>query len=107
MSSREQLTGIFHQMNGTSDIQKIICQQKRKAALIGVLTLGLSSLSILGVGETWRSNIFAGTSLDHGGIGFVLKALSFVFLTALLAVPFFILSVCRLIYYSIVLKSMK
>ncbi len=94
-------------MNGASNIQKIICQQKRKAALIGVLTLGLSSLSILGVGDTWRSNIFAGTSLDHGGLGFVLKAISFVFLTVLLAIPFFILSVIQLIYYSIVLKSMK
>lgn len=94
-------------MGNTLNTQKIICQQKRKSALIGVLTLGLASLSILGVGETWRSNIFTGTSFDHGGLGFVMKAISFVFLTVLLAAPFFVLSVFRLIYYSIVLKSIK
>lgn len=94
-------------MNGTSNIRKTVCLQKWKAALMGVLTLGLASLSILGVGETWRSNIFAGTSFDQGGLGFVMKAVSFVFLTALLALPFFVLSVFRLIYYSIVIISIK
>lgn len=40
---------------------RLIYQQKRKAALIGVLTLGLAGVSLIDVGETWRSNIFAGT----------------------------------------------
>lgn len=86
--------------------QKLIYQQKRKAALIGVLTLGLAGLAVVGVGETWRSNIFAGTSFDHGGVGFVMKLLSFVLLSALVAIPFFIISLIQLLYYSIKLSSM-
>ena len=82
-------------------------QQKRKAALIGVLTLGLAGLSIIGVGETWRSNIFQGTSMDHGGLGFVLKLVSFCFLSVLIAIPVFIISLIQLIYYSIKLSSLK
>ena len=57
---------------------KIIYQQKRKAALIGIFTLGLAGLSLMGAGEMWKSNIFAGTSLDQGGIGFVLKIISLI-----------------------------
>ena len=84
------------------------CKQKRKAALIGVFTLGLAGLSLMGIGNTWRSNIFAGTSFSaNAGIGFVLKCLSFCFLTALIAIPYFIYSVIALIYYSIRLKILK
>lgn len=86
--------------------QKLIYRQKRNAALIGVFTLGLAGLSIMGTGNTWNGNIFRGTSLDHGGLGFVLKIISFLFLTVLLAVPFFIISVIQAIYYSIKLSSM-
>lgn len=82
---------------------QMIYQQKRKAALIGVLTLGLAGLSLVGVGETWRNNIFAETSFDQGPMGFVFKILSFCILSVLLAVPFFIISLFKLIYYSIVL----
>ncbi len=82
----------------------IVYRQKRKAALIGILTLGLAGLSLMGVGEMWKSNIFAGTSLDQGGIGFVLKIISFLFLSVLLAVPFFIISIIQFIYYSIKLS---
>ena len=84
--------------------QKLIYRQKRKAALIGVLTLGLAGLSLIGVGETWRSNIFAGTSFDHGGMGFVMKIISFLLLSVILAIPFFIISVIQLIYYSMKLS---
>lgn len=87
------------------DNNRLIYKQKRKAALIGVLTLGFAGLSIVGVGETWRSNIFAGTSLDHGGIGFVMKFISFILLSAIIAIPFFIISLIQLIYYSIKLSS--
>ena len=85
-------------------MNKVVYRQKRKAALIGILTLGLAGLSLMGIGEIWRSNIFAGTSLDQGGIGFILKIISFLFLSALLAVPFFIISIIQFIYYSIKLS---
>ena len=83
---------------------RIVYQQKRKAALIGILTLGLAGLSLIGTGEMWRSNIFAGTSMDQGGLGFVLKIISFMLLSVLLAVPFFIISLIQFIYYSIKLS---
>ncbi|MBD5211449.1 MAG: hypothetical protein HDS77_09375 [Bacteroidales bacterium] len=84
------------------------CKQKRKAAIIGVCTFGLAGLSLMGVGNTWRSNIFAGTSFSaNAGIGFVLKCFSFFLLTALIAIPYFIYSVFALIYYSIRLSNLK
>ena len=84
------------------------CKQKRKAAIIGVCTLGLGGLSLIGVSNTWRSNIFAGTSFSaNAGLGFVLKCLSFFFLTAIIAIPYFIYSVFALIYYSIRLSNLK
>ena len=87
------------------DNQQLIYKQKRKAALIGVLTLGLAGLAIIGVGETWRSNIFAGTSFDQGEMGFVMKIISFMIVSVIVAVPFFIISLIQLIYYSIKLSS--
>lgn len=87
------------------DNQQLIYKQKRKATLIGVLTLGLAGLAIIGVGETWRSNIFAGTSFDQGGMGFVMKIISFMIVSVIVAVPFFIISLIQLIYYSIKLSS--
>lgn len=69
--------------------------------MIGVLTLGLAGLSLIGLGNMWNSNIFAGTSLDSGGIGFVMKILSFAILSVLLAAPFFVISLVQSIYYSI------
>ena len=86
------------------DYQRLVYKQKRKAALIGVLTLGLAGLAIVGVGETWHSNIFAGTSFDQGGLGFVMKMISFMLLSVIVAIPFFILSLIQLIYYSIKLS---
>ena len=69
------------------------------------VTLGLAGLAIIGVGETWRSNIFAGTSFDQGGMGFVMKIISFMIVSVIVAVPFFIISLIQLIYYSIKLSS--
>lgn len=82
-------------------------KQKRKAALIGVLTLGLAGLSVIGVGETWRNNIFRGTSMNQGGVGFVLKIISFCLLSVLIAIPVFIISLIQLIYYSIKISSLR
>ena len=83
------------------------CRQKRKAAIIGLCTLGLAGITLIGVGNTWRSNIFEGTSFATGAIGFVCKCLSFVFLTALIAIPYFVYSFFALIYYTIRMHSLK
>lgn len=84
------------------------CKQKRKSAIIGVVTLGLAGLALMGVGNTWRSNIFEGLSFTkHEGMDFVFKCLSFLILTTFVAVPYFIYSVFALIYYSIRLNSLK
>lgn len=84
------------------------CKQKREAAIIGVCTFGLAGLSLMGVRNTWRSNIFAGTSFSvNAGIGLILKCLSFCLLTALIAIPYFIYSVFALINYSIKLNNLK
>ena len=88
-----------------SPSSRLVYENKRKAALIGVLTLGLAGLSVLGVGNTWRMNIFAGTSFDKGGVGFVMKCLSFCLLSVIVAIPCFIISFFRLIYYSIKLSQ--
>ena len=82
---------------------RVIYLQKRKAALIGVLTLGLAGLSLFGVGNTWRSNIFEGTSFSRGAFELPFKLLSFCILSVITAVPFFIISLFKLIYYSILL----
>lgn len=84
------------------------CKQKRKAAIIGVCTLGLAALSLIGVGNTWRSNLFEGTSfMANEGLAFVLKCISFCFLTALIALPYFVYSVFALIYYSVRLNNLQ
>lgn len=85
-------------MNNTD---KEYYREKRNAALIGVLTLGLAGLSLMGTGEAWRSNIFHGTSMDKGLIGFVLNLVSFIIISMMMAVPFFIISVFQLIYYQL------
>ncbi|MCM1451128.1 MAG: hypothetical protein NC102_02630 [Clostridium sp.] len=84
------------------------CKQKRKTAAVGVLTLGLAGLALMGVGNTWRSNIFEGLSFTkNDGMGFVFKCLSFLLLTTLIAIPYFIYSAFSLIYYSIRINSLK
>lgn len=84
------------------------CKHKRKAAMIGVLTLGIAFITQVGVVDTWRSNIFAGTSMSkNDGIGLVLKCVSFMFLLVLVAVPYFIYSVFALIYYSVRMHNLK
>ncbi|MDR0542604.1 MAG: DUF4339 domain-containing protein [Dysgonamonadaceae bacterium] len=83
-------------------------KHKRKAALIGVCTLGLAGLAYVGVGNTWRGNIFQGASLSQNeGLGFILKILSFMLLSVLLAIPFFIISLIQLIYYSIKISELE
>ena len=107
-----ELYSLFHSnchsdnIDDSSRINQTIWRQKRKAALIGILTLGLAGLTVMGVSNAWNSNIFAGTSIDQGGVGFVLKIISFLIVSVMLAVPFFIISVFRFIYYQSKLSSM-
>ena len=82
---------------------RILYQHKRKAALIGVLTLGLAGLTLVGMGNIWRNNIFEGTSFARGEMNGFFKILSFLICSVLLAVPFFIISLFKLIYYTIIL----
>lgn len=76
---------------------------KRGAALIVVFTLGLAAVPIM---LNWKSNLFAGTSLDNGGVGFVLKIVSFLFLTAIFAIPAFVIYLIKLIYCQIQISKL-
>lgn len=82
---------------------------KRNAALIVVSTLGLAGVyQIQSFGDIWRSNIFNGTSLsENGGVGFVLKIISFLFLTVLLAIPLFFIYFIKLIVHQIEINSLS
>lgn len=84
---------------------RLLYQKKRKAALIGVLTLGLAGLSVIGVGQAWTMNIFSGTSFDKGGVGLIMKIVSFCLISVLIAAPCFVISLIQLIYYSIKLAK--
>lgn len=76
-------------------------REKRKSSLIVVFTLGLASLFMESVRPIWMTNLFEGTSFDNGGIGFVLKLLSFFVLGVITAGIFFIIHLFKVIYYSI------
>jgi hypothetical protein len=80
----------------------------RKASLIIVCTLGLAgAFQIQSIGEIWKSNIFKDTSLSQNeGLGFVLKIVSFLFLTMLLAIPMFIIHLFKLIYCQIKISQL-
>lgn len=71
---------------------------KRRGSLLVVLTLGLAAIFSKSVRPAWMQNIFAGTSMDKGAIGFVLKFFSFFLLAGLTAAIFFIIHFIRLIF---------
>lgn len=75
--------------------------EKRRSSLIVVFTLGLASLFMESVRPIWMTNLFEGTSFDQGGIGFVVKMMSYMFLGLLTAVIFFVIHFLKVIYYSI------
>lgn len=83
---------------------RVIYKQKRKAALIGVLSFGLAGLAIFGMGNIWRNNIFEGMSFAQGEMKGFFKILSFFIISVIVAVPFFIISFYKLIYYCILLS---
>lgn len=75
--------------------------EKRKSSLIVVFTIGLAALFMESVRPVWMTNIFEGTSFDQGGVGFVVKLISFFTLGLLTAAIFFIIHFLKVIYYSI------
>ncbi|GHU62454.1 hypothetical protein FACS1894123_03430 [Bacteroidia bacterium] len=83
-------------------LEELILQ--RKATLIVVFTLGLAAVPIM---LNWKSNIFAGTSLsENAGLGFILKIVSFLFLTAFCAIPAFVIYLIKLIYCQIQISKL-
>ena len=77
-------------------------QEKRKNALIIVCTLGLTALFMERFSSVWTTNLFEGTSfMQNGGVAFICRIISFLFLSVLLAGIFWIINVFKLIYYSI------
>ncbi len=80
--------------------------EKRKSSLIVVFTLGLASLFMEDVCPIWMTNIFEGLSFAQGGVGFVLKLLSFFTLGLLTAAIFFLIHLVKVIYYSIELSKL-
>ena len=75
--------------------------EKRKSSLIVVFTLGIAALFMDSVRPVWMTNLFEGTSFDQGGVGFVVKMMSYLFLGVLTAAIFFIIHFFKVIYYSI------
>lgn len=79
-------------------------KSKQRVALIVVLTLGLAAVPIA---LNWNSNIFEGTSFDQGALNIVCKIVSFLFLTALFAIPAFFIYLITLIVTTIQLSNMN
>lgn len=77
-------------------------KSKQKAAIIVVCTLGLAAVPVM---LNWNSNIFEGTSFDQGPLHSFFKELSFLFLTALVAIPSFIIYLIMLIVTTIQLSN--
>ena len=77
-------------------------KSKQKAAIIVVCTFGLAAVPVM---LNWNSNIFEGTSFDQGPLHGFFKVLSFLFLTALVAIPSFIIYMIVLIVTTIQLSN--
>ena len=76
-------------------------KEKRKSSLIVVCTLGLATLFMESIRPIWMTNLFAGTSLDKGEVGWILKLFSYTLFGLLTAGVLFIVHLCKVIYYSI------
>lgn len=76
-------------------------KEKQKAALIVVCTAGLAAVPLL---LNWRSNIFEGTSFDQGSMSLFFKVLSFLLLTAIMAIPMFVFHLVVLIVTTVELS---
>ena len=79
---------------------------KRKGSLIVVCTLGLDAIFMSSVRPVWMTNLFEGTSMDNGGLGFILKMVSYIFLGLLTAAIMFVVHLFKLIYYQIEISKL-
>lgn len=79
-------------------------KSKQRAALIVVLTLGLAAVPIVHNAQT---NLFEGCSFDQGRMHIVCRLFSFLFLTALCAIPTFVVYLVILIVTTIKLSMTK
>jgi hypothetical protein len=71
-------------------------KKKEKRSLIVICTLGLAAIPFM---FNWESNIFKGTSMDNGGIGFILQIVSFLILSIPCVIIGFIYHFVRYFYY--------
>ena len=76
-------------------------KHNRTNSLIVVLTLGLATLFIKDVRPVWMFNIFKGTSIDNGPMGWIFQAISYIALGVLTAGIFFIIHLFKLLFLSI------
>lgn len=74
---------------------------RQTAALIVVLTFGIAAVPLL----NWKSNIFEGTSFDQGPLHILCRVVSFLLLTALMAIPAFLIYLIVLIVTTIQLLN--
>lgn len=77
-------------------------KSKQRAAIIVVCTLGLAAVPI---SLNWNSNIFEGTSFDQGPLHLFFKILSFLLLTAIIAIPAFFIYLIVLIVTTVQLSN--
>lgn len=75
---------------------------RQTAALIVVLTCGIAAVPLL---LNCKSNIFEGTSFDKGPLHLLCRVVSFLLLTALMAIPAFIIYLIVLIVTTIQLLN--
>jgi hypothetical protein len=76
---------------------------KRKKALIAIFTLGISALPK----AFWEvdTNIFKGTSLNNGALGFLLRIFSFLLLTTPFMAVMVVINIFKAIYYQIEIRN--
>ncbi|NVO11912.1 MAG: hypothetical protein HXX16_18285 [Bacteroidales bacterium] len=86
-------------------IEKLKC--KRDESLIVVCTLGFGAIFSSSIRPVWMKNLFKGTSINKGVVGFVLKCLSYVFLALFTAAIMFVINLFKLIYYQIEISKLK
>ena len=79
---------------------------KQKGSLIVVCTLGLGAIFMSSIRPVWMTNLFEGTSMDSGALGFVLKLFSYIFLGLFTAAIMFVIHLFKLIYYQIEISKL-
>ena len=79
-------------------------KSKQRAAIIVICTLGLAAVPIA---LSWDSNIFEGTSFDQGPLHIFFKILSFLLLTAIIAIPAFFIYLIVFIVTTIQLSNLE